>query len=137
MCGIVAILSRPSTREVPAAAELIRLLDAAVAAGALADAAQLTARVDSLLKGVPGVLALLADADLGPALIAGLDRAGLSAEALERANAELIDLLDATWAVRRDRLRTAAAVADLVDGALAGSDGVRRAAVGGYLAIQQ
>src|SRR6478609_6701837 len=151
MCGIVAILSRPSTREVPASAELIRLLDAAVAAGALADAAQLTARVDTLLKGVPGVLALLGDADLGPALIArldqldaraaereaDLDRAGLSAEALERANAELIDLLDATWAVRRDRLRTAAAVADLVDGALAGSDGVRRAAVGGYLAIQQ
>ena len=151
MCGIVAIVSRPSTREVPASVDLIRLLDAAVVADALADAAQLTAQVDTLLKGVPGVLALLGDADLGAALIARLDQldaraaereadldhAGLSAEALERANAELIDLLDATWAVRRDRVRTAAAVADLVDGVLAGADGVRRAAVGGYLGIQQ
>ncbi|MFT3852428.1 MAG: SIS domain-containing protein [Ilumatobacteraceae bacterium] len=145
MCGIVAVVSRPSSRGVPAAAELIGLLDEAVAAPVLLDAARAVARVDTLLKGVPGMLALFGDDDLAPAIVARLDQldaraaerereldqALLPADALERANAELLELLDACWAVRRDRLRTAAAV-----GALAGT-GADRAAIAGYLNIQQ
>src|SRR3954451_2756719 len=122
MCGIVAVLSRPASRAVPEAGELLALLDAAVAAPTLTEAARATARVDALLKGVPGTLALLGDEDLPVAIVAPLDQldgraaereqqldaATLPADALEKANAELIELLDACWAVRRDRLRTAA-----------------------------
>ena len=145
MCGIVAVVSRPSTRAVPAVDELLALLDAAVAAPTLSTAADAVARVDTLLKGVPGVLALLGDADLAVSIVARLDQLDaraaerereldgslLPADELERANAELIELLDACWAVRRDRLRTAAAV-----GALAGPD-PGRAAIGACLSIQQ
>ncbi len=49
----------------------------------------------------------------------------------ERVAAELIDLRDATWAIRHDRLRTAREVE-----ALAGLDSTV-AAVSGYLAVQQ
>ena len=53
------------------------------------------------------------------------------ADEVESANAELLALRDAVWAVRRDRLRTAAAV-----GEFAGRD-AGDAAVAGYLAVQQ
>ena len=53
--------------------------------------------------------------------------ATLDADALERASAELIALRDVLWAIRRDRLRTATAVADL-----AGRD-AGPAALAGYL----
>src|SRR4051794_36532788 len=116
MCGIVAILSRPSRRAVPDAGELLALLDAAVAAPTLHAAAAATARVDTLLKGVPGTLALLGDANLVTAIVARLDQLDaraaqreqeldgslLAPDALEWANAELIELLDASWPVRRD-----------------------------------
>ena len=116
-----------------------------------ASAAEVTAtlrRVDALLRGLPGVLALADHHELIGAVTARLDQldayaAELEADlgtssplhadpdALERAARASIDLRDVLWALRGDRLRTVRAVADLA-GRDAGS-----AALAGYLAIQQ
>ena len=144
MCGIVAIIARRSTRPVPGSADITAALDRAVA-GSLAAAATEVADVDRLLHGVPGMLALVGRHELVAAITARLDQLdarivareaeleadGLNPDELETANAELLALRDAVWAVRRDRLRTADAVADL-----AGRD-AGEAAVAGYLAVQQ
>ena len=104
------------------------------------------AAVDALLHGVPGLLALTGTPSCRSAITARLDQldayaaevdaelatSSLDPDALETASAELIALRDALWAIRRDRLRTAAAV-----------DRPRRsrtpasAALAGYLSIQQ
>lgn len=145
MCGIVAIVSRPTTRPTPAAAELLAALDRAVAADGLLPAAALVADVDRLLHGVPGVLALAGRAELIAGITARLDQldariadreasledASLTADDIETVNAELIAARDAVWAVRKDRLGTAAAVDHL-----AGRD-AGPAALAGYLAVQQ
>ena len=150
MCGIIGIVSRPSTRATPADAELLAGLDRAlefaeahdtVAAGTQARA------VDEALRGLPGVLALVGRVDFVAALASRLDRLDavalvaehrldsnaddLDADALEQANAQLIDLKDGLWAIRHDRLRTAREVE-----ALAGRD-APVSALGGYLAVQQ
>jgi glucosamine--fructose-6-phosphate aminotransferase (isomerizing) len=146
MCGIVGIVSRPGSREVPAAADLLALLDRAVAASTLAHAAGDVFEVDRLLHGVPGVRALVDRHELATAITARLDQLdariaardaeleaidGLSPDQIETLSVELLALRDAVWAVRHDRLRTGDAVA-----ALAGRDaGV--AALAGYLSIQQ
>ena len=95
--------------------------------------------VDALLHGLPGLLALVEHPELVPAIVARLDQldayaaeidaelaAGdLDVDALERRSAELIALRDPLWAIRRDRLRTAAAVVDLA-GRNAGPERARR-----------
>ena len=146
MCGIIAILSRPTSRPAPTAAEIIALLDAAVAAQTLQTAAERIASVDGLLKGVPGVQALIGRRELVASITARLDQVdgrialrefeleadgALSPDELEAANVELIAARDAVWAVRHDRLRTAVAV-----DALAGRD-AGDAAVAAYLSVQQ
>ncbi|MDP9464875.1 MAG: SIS domain-containing protein, partial [Actinomycetota bacterium] len=146
MCGIIGILSRPSQRPVPERAELLAHLDQAVSAESLSEAAAAVRRCDDLLKGVPGVRALIGRYELAVGIGAWLDQ--LDARAAETENsiesdesidpdeneriaAELIELRDATWAVRQDRLRTAREVE-----ALAGRDSTV-AALAGYLAVQQ
>jgi glucosamine--fructose-6-phosphate aminotransferase (isomerizing) len=146
MCGIIGIVSRPSSRPVPQTAELLALLDGAVQAATLLETASLVHRCDRLLQGVPGVTALVGSRELVSAIAARLDRldalvvqaearieAGvdMTADQIEVAGAEVIDVRDALWAVRHDRLRTAIEVATL-----AGRD-AGRAAVAGYLAVQQ
>jgi glucosamine--fructose-6-phosphate aminotransferase (isomerizing) len=146
MCGIIGIVSRPSDRQPPTAEQLIALLDKAVAAPSIAEAAIAVSACDAALKGVPGVVALGGQLDLVAALTARLDQLdgraadrelaiecaeGLGVDEIELANHELIELKDALWSVRADRLRTAAAV-----DTLAGRD-ARTAARAGYLAIQQ
>ena len=148
MCGIVAVLRRSSGRMPPDGAHLLGQLEQAVDAvgvlgGAdeaiadqdipgpdlLARAAAQVEGVDALLKGAPGVRALLADRALAVGVEhhaeqlqlatdrveAALDaNAGdLSTVELEDVNAALVRLKDAVWAVGHDRLRTAHAVADL------------------------
>ena len=126
MCGIIGIVSRPPTRATPDAAELIAGLDLAVGSisavpADVVGAAGQARRVDELLRGLPGVLALVGHVDLVAAITARLDRLDaaasdielrldsnteqLDADSLERANAQLIDLKDVLWAVRHDRLR--------------------------------
>jgi glucosamine--fructose-6-phosphate aminotransferase (isomerizing) len=146
MCGIIGILSRPSQRPVPEPAELLAHLDEAVAAGSLTAAAAAVRRCDELLKGVPGARALIGRYELAVGIIARLDQLearvaeteneiesddALDPDEQERIATELIELRDATWAVRNDRLRTAREVE-----ALAGRDSTT-AAVAGYLAVQQ
>src|SRR3954454_10085099 len=144
MCGIVAVVRRRATRAVPDAGALVRELDDALVGtgtgadgdltGLLQTVAAGVEAVDTLLRGVPGVRALLGDpqaalliGDRVDKLTAWLD--GVEAELdggvgatllpaeLEQVNAALVRARDAVWAVGRDRLRTARAVA-----ALAGSD---------------
>ena len=71
MCGIIAVVRRPSLRQPPGSAEVVDRLDAAsqllasvvaahaVTAAPLADAAAAVAAADQLLRGVAGVRALL------------------------------------------------------------------------------
>ncbi len=148
MCGIVAIASRPTSRPAPSGAELLQGLDAAIAAAdhGIAAIAERIEVVDRLLRGAPGVHALLGHPELVIGITARLDLIdaisgaeeqriealeGAASDELERANADLIRLRDAAWAVRNDRLRTAREVE-----ALTGPEPTR-SAVTGYLAVQQ
>src|SRR5690349_7211928 len=157
MCGIVAVLRRPTDRLPP---ELAGLADLIAAAGfdvehGIADAstrrhdleaaAGHLGTVDAALRGAAGVRALLGDPDGTASLATALERlehtvrdfdarlydevasAPLVDEALNRAISLVRDRL---WALRRDRLRTAAAVA-----ALAG-DLRSLAGIDGYLSVQ-
>lgn len=154
MCGIIAVLRRPSDRPVPAAADLLEPLRGAAPvlaeaglddlAAVIDDLAARVGTVDRLLRGTPGVRALLEDRSLAGSIegLAGeladvladreaaLDATPLDPAVLEPVNAAVIALKDALWAVRRDRLRAAAAVADL-----AGSS-PSRAAVEAFASVQ-
>src|SRR3954462_14514298 len=116
MCGIIAIVSRPATRRPPEPGEVLALLDQAIGAGSLRAATAAVAAVNALLKGVPGVLALTGHPQLELAITARLDQLDaiaaareaeleqglLTVDAAEQANAALIDVRDAIWAVRCD-----------------------------------
>jgi glucosamine--fructose-6-phosphate aminotransferase (isomerizing) len=155
MCGIVAVLRRPSGRTPPDLAALGDLLAAADAhlasaatraadaVGELREAAGHLGTVDALLRGTPGVRALLADPTGAATLADDLDRqdervAAIDAEldraltdaADESVNDALARVKDHLWALRRDRLPTAAAVAALAGDLRTG------AALDGYLSIQ-
>ena len=139
MCGIIAVVRRPSDRAPEAAG---RLADQVGVAELLLEpslddlrdrldrgADELEA-VDRALRGVPGLQSLVAD-PAGAARIAArvesvgercdrietlLDTAGAAApEDLEATNAALIRCKDAAWAIGRDRLRAAAQVASLTE----------------------
>jgi len=135
MCGIIAVVRQPSTRALPATADLLAALDASVAT--LASGGEVLARldgaarhvetVDAQLRGAPGLLAMLGDpgmvsavksavgviAGMAAAIEAELDAGERPAAEIELTNAALIRLKDAVWAVERDRLRAAAEVAAL------------------------
>lgn len=136
MCGIFAVLRRPSTREAPEAAEVTEL--AAAAQSALADSrtakdfsasARALNELDALLRGAPGAEAMLAD----DSLIATVTAATTAVEAhvraaeealdagqvegggsLEEMNEALVGLRDVLWFITKDRLRTARAVKAMV-----------------------
>ncbi len=139
MCGIIAVVRRPSDREPEPAASLADQL--AVAEDELAPslddlrarlerAATALETVDAALRGVPGLRSLVADsasaARIGARIdtIDGrcreieslLDGAGAAAPAdLEATNAALIRCKDAAWAIGRDRLRAAEQVTSLTE----------------------
>ncbi|NCY15322.1 MAG: glucosamine-6-phosphate synthase, partial [Actinobacteria bacterium] len=145
MCGIIAVVRRQSGRALPETAAVCdpldrasRQLDALIVDGSalpddtatlVADAAAAVQVTDLLLRGVPGVRALLEIPGLAARvsnLIDGIDLQVLAFEAvldgdtsitgveLEQVNASLIELKDAVWAVRRDRLRAADGVTTLI-----------------------
>ncbi len=154
MCGIIAVVRRRSRRAVPTSAEVLAPLEGAAAAllaaaggdlaTGLGEAADRVAAVDALLRGTPGILALLADRstaatvdslcdEVATALAnveGGLDDDPAPGMSLEAINAGVIRLKDALWAVQRDRLRTARAVADL-----AGSN-PSRSAIEAFASVQ-
>ncbi|MBM3717555.1 MAG: SIS domain-containing protein [Actinobacteria bacterium] len=148
MCGIIGIVSRPGTRVAPADAEITGLLEAAVLSaesGALEDAAAALSGVDALLKGDAGIEAMAGNLVLAVAITSALDRIdavtaaretaldALHADqaAIDRESARLSAVMDPSWAIRRDRLRTASAVHELA-GRHAPVPALR-----GYLSIQQ
>ncbi len=158
MCGIIAVVRRPSTRGVPASEAVRSLVElglatlSGVADGSRAIDRGVTEAADALrdadlrLRGAAGVRALLGDRGLLTridqstaaieALVARIEAdldadTGVDTDRLELLNAELIRLKDAAWAVRHDRLRTARAVDDL-----AGPD-AGTAAIEASLSIQQ
>lgn len=171
MCGIVALVRRRSDRHPPTPDDVLGPLQgvagslAAAVAGPSTDGSALLAAVegaaapaaaaDQLLRGVPGVQALLANpglpeavgqacADLAasfPAVEAALDRdgAGWPTGRVEALNAALISLRDAVWMLQHDRIRTAAAVASFlrsgVDAGAPQSPSV--ATIEAYTSIQQ
>ena len=162
MCGIIAVLSRPETRPVPVAQDLLAQLDSLLADWALTSEAlpsddQLhtmataAAGVDATLRGDAGMWLMAGNREFIAALTNRLDQldahlarsdqqlehriehadASVGAAALERTTNLLTAVRDATWSLRKDRIRTALAV----DG-LAGV-GASRSALAAYLSIQQ
>jgi len=122
MCGIVAIVRRPSTRPVPNSAELLGLVGKAVQIFDADDVSALTSadakvrELNALLLGVPGAVALLETQGLGGEINAQLeplaqtldtaaDDAVQSGAVIDEAlNAARRSLKDALWSVLRDRL---------------------------------
>ena len=163
MCGIIAILRRPSSRDVPTAESILTLLvdatallggpDGSQMADRVAAAAGQIAEADRLLGGLPGLLALDRDSGLAgritaaladlPDQIAGMEAVlerrvttfdgSDSSDGVEAANAALVGLRDAVWAVTRDRIGTHVGVVSLRSSRIAPSD----AGLGVLLSIQQ
>jgi glucosamine--fructose-6-phosphate aminotransferase (isomerizing) len=161
MCGIIAVLRRPSERRAPSPEEVTGLLDdairhvGAVVAGPigrsmldpLATAAGHAAEADRLLRGLPGLEALLASPVLPGSvrtlaarleqLVAELERRldhdgdAIEGPALEALNALVIDLKDAVWALGHDRLRAGEDVAVLA------GPGAGPAARAAFLSVHQ
>ena len=152
MCGIIGVLSRPSTRAVPDAADLLARLDGVLArlrSETLVAAEHCTAvaAVDAELRGDPGIWLLAGNAQFAAELTARLeefegvvsraeaaldaDAAGMPIAEVERRAGCLTALRDSVWSLRKDRLRTAQAVDELA------GRGANRAAMSAYLSIQQ
>jgi glutamine---fructose-6-phosphate transaminase (isomerizing) len=136
MCGIVAVLGGPVGRPAPTSAEVLAPLDKActflgsVAVGDVLAAVAAAEDSNVLLYGRPGVQAMATNPELTAAVTARLDQLDawvveieeflerdVDGDHVEETNAALIQLRDVLWSLRRDRLRTGAAVI-----ALAGRD---------------
>ena len=140
MCGIIAVVRRPTSRSAPSADAVRERLATAVAAlttgGARAEvldaASAALEEADRLLRGAPGILSLLQNpglsdhvrTDLTPfdewvqTVEEELEQSAITVPAaeLEALNAGLIRLRDALWALRVDRLAAAERVQDLAAG---------------------
>ncbi|HEX7134056.1 MAG TPA: SIS domain-containing protein, partial [Iamia sp.] len=157
MCGIIAVARRTSERTPPEAGVVLGLVQGTAdlvtackvgrdVRGPLDEVAARLTEADALLRGTPGVRALLGDT----ALVAGLETAlsdlagaiaaldGRLDEVLaDRPTAEqeeiassLVAVRDGAWAIGRDRLRTARAVAGLA------GLGASRAAIEAMTSVQ-
>jgi glucosamine--fructose-6-phosphate aminotransferase (isomerizing) len=137
MCGIIAVVRRSTDRPPPDPDALVAPFHGAADAVAAAETGELPAVLDDLaarveavdraLRGTPGIAALLGDralapalekltTDLGAALAAregSLDEEATPGAELEAVNAAVVRMKDALWAVARDRIPTARAVAEL------------------------
>lgn len=138
MCGIIAVVRRPSMRVVPTRDDVLGLVVGAAAElhgvaleaadGPLIAVADRIETADRLLRGTPGVRALISDRALSDglrrelvdvnALLDNLEeqldaKATVDSLDLEGVNASLIRVRDAVWAIERDRLRAAEVVVDL------------------------
>jgi glucosamine--fructose-6-phosphate aminotransferase (isomerizing) len=143
MCGIIAIVRRPSGRAAPPSAPTLEALDYvagrlgqaaehpdASIGETLAESAATLNAVNRSLTGTAGVACLLSDglrvaeavADRSAVLSGQVERIERRLDAgevvllpseLEVVNAGLIAAKDAVWAIKSDRVRSARAVADL------------------------
>jgi glutamine---fructose-6-phosphate transaminase (isomerizing) len=144
MCGIIAVVRRRPTRTPPSPDALLGLLQPLPALLAfdavdatleerLVQAVSALDEVNALLGGVPGLRTLLYSPEVRAAVdwhcvqvatdLARIDEqldngsVNVDAQRLERINATLLRAKDSRWAIAEDRLRNAAAVADLLNGA--------------------
>ena len=145
MCGIIGIVSCPGSRTAPEPARILELLDAAVAADSISLMASHLEEADALLRGDAGVRTLLEHPVLAVEIISRLDAVDVWADkdearidalhvdtaSLDAQVEQLSRVRDASWSLRRDRLRTAEAVAQFAEGSLVPS------VLAGYLSIQQ
>ncbi len=156
MCGIIAIVRRPSRRPTPLKDEILAPLaaveqsfsdlDGGVTCAVLRDAADELAEVDSRLRGVPGLRLLLQDRSVAGVLAHNCDQIlaavqeiettlesdpTLDTADLERRNHELNRIRDALWAITRDRLRAADSVAQL------SNDSTTTSALEAFLSVHQ
>ncbi len=135
MCGIFAVLRDPTTSDLPSLSVLESLVDAAqqsaLSGEPVSGFTQAAGQLESLneqLKGTSGVRLLLSAPDFADRLTAvvgeidarigqvesSLDAGELGPTvSLEALNSALVALKDATWAIGRDRLRTASCVGEL------------------------
>ena len=157
MCGIIAIVRRPSRRPTPLKDEILAPLravmnslsdlgDGGVAFSVLREAGDELADVDTQLRGVPGLRLLLQDRSVAGVLAHNCDQIlaavqeiettlesdpTLDTADLERRNHELNRIRDALWAITRDRLRAADSVAQL------SNDSTRTSALEAFLSVHQ
>lgn len=150
MCGIICVLSRKADRPAPERDEVLGALDGGRRllelrdASRVGEAARALAIADTLLKGEPGVRALVGNREL----VAGINAAVAAmlpmlaaiesdleaaddAHAIEASAEGIAAVKDVLWSLRNDRLRTAREIE-----ALAGLQATP-GALDGYLAIQQ
>ena len=154
MCGIVAVLRRPTDRPAPSVADATGAVATAEAAlarweqpvEAIDTAAGALERLDTALRGVVGTRFLVQNPELAEALAAVVERlAGriealdrdidtgalaLTGMALEALNAALVRLRDVRWALAHDRLASARAVAELA------GPGAGDAAIAAFTSVQ-
>jgi len=146
MCGIIAVLPRPSGRHVPTASQVLELVDGAIAAAPdLTAMANGLVAADQLLRGDVGIQLMTGNLSLRADLLARLDTldaVALAEEAridglhvdsatFDTESRRLAVVRDALWAIRRDRLRAA----DVV-GTFAGRDSSVEALCS-YLSVHQ
>jgi len=154
MCGIIAVVRRPSTRPTPSRSDVMDLLagiggfDEAAddSTAVLRDIADRLVVCDSLLRGVPGLRLLLSDRSIAAEIRIHLDRLSgsialrereldtvtdLATAQLEDRNHELIRVKDGLWAIRSDRLRAVDMVSTLAGG------GTDTGLLEGFLSIHQ
>ena len=154
MCGIVAVLRRPTDRPSPTVADVTGAVATAEAAlahweqplEAIGTAAGTLEQLDAVLRGVVGTRFLVQHPEVAEALTAVVERLGGRIEALDRdidtgalaltglaleaVNAALVRLRDVRWALANDRLGSARAVAELA-GPAAGD-----AAIAAFTSVQ-
>ncbi len=121
MCGIIAVLRRPSSREVPELLELFGLLESVSNSFSLHDPGMLEKQVDSLdfvnsqLKGSPGFLALYNNESLVSAIEKSLDQLfdffqnpemqlSASSDDVEVLNVLSSKVRDLAWSIKNDRI---------------------------------
>ena len=130
MCGIIAVLRRPSSREIPELVELLGLLESVSNSLSLEDLNMLKNHVESLdfvnsqLKGLPGFLALFNNENLVPAIETSLDQLfdffqnpekqlSLSSDDVEVLNVLSSRIRDLVWSIKNDRIGSYKRVIDL------------------------
>ncbi len=150
MCGIICVLSRRADRPAPERDVVLGALDDGRRlleqrdASRVGEAARALATADTLLKGEPGVRALVGNRELVAGINASVAamlpilaaiesdlEAADDAHAIEASAEAIAAVKDVLWSLRNDRLRTAREVE-----ALAGLQATP-GALDGYLAIQQ
>jgi len=148
VCGIIAVVRRPSDRTPPSPTLLVSALESVAPllrpgsddrSERLIAAADALASVDADLRGVPGLLALHHDRVAAERIaVVAAELTGLlgalegelddphtapPADQLEALNAALLRCKDALWGIRNDRLRAASGVDALLDPATSASIG--------------